>query len=101
MSRSPRRDAPGMLHHVMVRGFEGWALFRDDLGGSRRRAVAHARAAASALAMAHLGLPAAVVARTLSVTPAVVLRGVQRGPDLFAARRLDPRRVCTDIMEIV
>ena len=30
MSRQPRLDAPGTLHHVMVRGIERTAIFRDD-----------------------------------------------------------------------
>ena len=30
MPRGPRLDAPGVLHHVMVRGIERRTLFRDD-----------------------------------------------------------------------
>src|SRR5512136_2477960 len=30
MPRGPRLDAPDTLHHVMVRGIEGRAIFRDD-----------------------------------------------------------------------
>ncbi len=30
MPRGPRLDAPGVLHHVMVRGIERRAPFRDD-----------------------------------------------------------------------
>ena len=30
MSRQPRLDAPGALHHVMVRGIEGTDIFRSD-----------------------------------------------------------------------
>ena len=30
MPRGPRLDAPGTLHHVMVRGIEGRPIFRDD-----------------------------------------------------------------------
>jgi len=30
MPRQPRLDAPGVLHHVMVRGIERRAIFRDD-----------------------------------------------------------------------
>jgi hypothetical protein len=29
MPRGPRLDAPGVLHHVMVRGLERRAIFRD------------------------------------------------------------------------
>ena len=31
MPRQPRLDAPGTLHHVMVRGIERTALVRDDV----------------------------------------------------------------------
>ncbi len=31
MPRAARLDAPGTLHHVMVRGIEGRALFRDEV----------------------------------------------------------------------
>ena len=30
MPRGPRLDAPGTLHHIMVRGIERTNLFRDD-----------------------------------------------------------------------
>jgi hypothetical protein len=30
MPRQPRLDAPETLHHVMVRGLERRAIFRDD-----------------------------------------------------------------------
>jgi REP element-mobilizing transposase RayT len=30
MPRQARLDAPGTLHHVMIRGIEGSGLFRDD-----------------------------------------------------------------------
>jgi len=30
MPRGPRLDAPGVLHHVMVRGIERRAIFGDD-----------------------------------------------------------------------
>lgn len=56
--------------------------------GSRRRPVAHDRAVGASLAVVHLGLPAALVARELAVTPAVVHRGVERGPAVLAARHI-------------
>ena len=30
MPRQARLDAPGILHHMMVRGIEGCPIFRDD-----------------------------------------------------------------------
>ena len=46
MPRGPRLDAAGVLHHVMVRGIERRAIFRDD----RDRADLVHRAAALAQA---------------------------------------------------
>jgi putative transposase len=47
MPRQARLDAPGTLHHVMVRGIEGRSLFRDnrdrqDLVARRCSAIAQA-----------------------------------------------------------
>jgi hypothetical protein len=64
--------------------------------GSRRRAVAHARAALSAVAVTGLGVPAAQVARALGVTPMAVLRGVARGPAYLRARGLEPDRLARE-----
>ena len=30
MPRQSRIDAPGALHHVMIRGIERWDIFQDD-----------------------------------------------------------------------
>jgi hypothetical protein len=30
MPRQARLDAPGTLHHVMIRGIEGQSIFRED-----------------------------------------------------------------------
>jgi hypothetical protein len=30
MPRLPRLDAPGILHHVMIRGIERGKIFKDD-----------------------------------------------------------------------
>jgi len=62
-------------------------------GGSRRRVVARARAAASYVGVSELGLPIAHVARTLGVSPPVVRSGLARGPNYsefvkYASRRL-------------
>jgi hypothetical protein len=34
MPRQPRRDAPGTLHHVMVRGIERTPIFRNKPDGA-------------------------------------------------------------------
>ena len=33
MPRQARLDAPGTLHHVMIRGIEGKGIFRDTQDG--------------------------------------------------------------------
>ncbi len=48
-------------------------------GGSRRREVANARAAAGAVAVRHLGLPVSRVAAAFGVTSMAILRGIDRG----------------------
>ena len=69
--------------------------------GSRRRRVAQARAVVATLAMVEFGVPAALVARTLAVTPAVVRRGVDRGPSLLTARPNDATRLPSRLNEQV
>jgi len=49
MPRQPRLDAPGVLHHVMVRGIERRPLFRDDADRGDFVARLAALAAAGAL----------------------------------------------------
>ncbi len=50
MPRGPRLDAPGVLHHVMVRGLERRAIFREDQ--DRRDFVVRVAARAQAHAWA-------------------------------------------------
>ena len=67
MPRGPRLDAPGVLHHVMVRGIERRAIFRDDRDRTdfvqRAAALAHA-GAWSVLAWALLPNHAHLLVRT-------------------------------------
>jgi len=35
MPRQARLDVPGALHHIMVRGINKSAIFKDDQGGNR------------------------------------------------------------------
>lgn len=48
MPRQPRLDAPDTLHHVMVRGLERRAIFRDDTDRADFVARLAARGAAGA-----------------------------------------------------
>jgi putative transposase len=63
---------------------------QEITSGNRRRPVAHARAIVGWVALHHLGLPAAVVARELGVTPAVVRRALEHGGDILAAHGIAP-----------
>lgn len=86
----PRPRALAALPLLLKRCAELWGVGPAELQhGSRRRRVAQARAVAANLAVVQLGLPAAPVARALAVTPAVVRRGVERGPALLTARHID------------
>ena len=90
----PRPRALAALPLLLKRCADVWGVGLVELEhGSRRRSVAHARAVAASLAVVHLGLPAALVARALAVSPAVVRRGVERGPALLTARRMGAERL--------
>jgi len=66
-----------------------WGVTAAELGGgSQRRVVAQARAAASYVGVAECGLPIAHVARALGVSPPVVRMGLVRGPALLRAQGL-------------
>ena len=85
----PRRAARA-LPHLVARVAAAFGVSAAELtAGSRRRPVAHARAAASLVAVTGLGLPAAGVARALGVTSMAVLRGLTRGKAHLRARGLD------------
>ena len=58
--------------------------------------MAAARAAIGAVAVRGLGLPVTRVARALGVTPMPLLRGLQRGRMLLAARKLDLEAVARE-----
>ena len=84
-----RAEAAAAFPAVIAACAAGWGVTAAELcGGSRRRVVAQARAAASYVGVAELGLPIAHVARRLGVSPPVVRTGLQRGPDLLRARGL-------------
>jgi hypothetical protein len=89
-----RPNALAALPFLLERCAELWGVGLIELQhGSRRRRVAQARAVAASLAVVQLGLPAALVARELAVTPAVVRRGVEKGPTLLTARHIDAERL--------
>lgn len=90
----PRQRARAVLPLLLKWCADRWGVGLAELQqGSRRRPVAQARAVVASLALVHLGLPAALVARELAVTPAVVRRGVERGPALLTARHIDGERL--------
>jgi len=90
----PRPRALAALPLLLRRCAELWGVGLVELQqGSRRRRVAEARAVIASLAVVRLGLPAALVARELAVTPAVVRRGVERGPALLEDRHIDGEKL--------
>lgn len=84
-----RAAAAATFPTVIAACAAGWGVTAAELcGRSRRRVVAHARAAASYLGVSQLGLPIAHVARTLGVSAPVVRTGLARGAELLRARGL-------------
>lgn len=82
MPRGPRLDAPGTLHHVMVRGIEGRALFRDDVDRAAfvdRLAVLAAISGLAVYAWALLPNHAHVLLRTGTLPLSRVMRRLLTG----------------------
>jgi len=97
-----RERALAMLPALIVSCAEAFGVTPQALrGGIRQRTVAHARSAVSALAVTHLSLPAAIVARELGVTPPIVLRGVVQGPSRLAEKGVKPERLLMMVAEKV
>lgn len=89
-----RAEALATLPEVVARCAAAWRVTPAEIrGGSRRHAVVQVRSVVSALAVSRLGLSATAVAHFLGVTPAVILRGLQRGPELWAKRQIEPTRL--------
>ena len=78
-----------VLQALLDRCARAWEITPDEVqSGSRRRPVAQARAAMGYVAVRHLGVPQATLARYLGVTPGAVQLGLARAPEILAARRL-------------
>ncbi len=76
MPRKARLDAPGILHHVMVRGLEHRPIFRDDVD---RRDFCTRLEGLAYLALEVCGYTGGAVADLLGVRPSAVYRAAQRG----------------------
>jgi hypothetical protein len=91
---APARTRKGKLQSVPKLAERLASVFglhpTEILTGSRRRAVAHARAALSTIAVRYLGLPASRVAGVLGVTSMAVSRGADIGERYLRERKLDP-----------
>jgi len=87
----PRSRALAALPTLIRRAAATWGITSAELvSGSRRRSVAHARAAVSNLAVLRLGLPIALVARHLSIAHTTVRLGVLQGATILARKGLTP-----------
>ncbi len=76
MRRQARLDAPGILHHVMVRGLERRPIFRDDVD---RRDFCTRLEGLAYLALEVCGYTGSAAADLLGVRPSAVYRAAQRG----------------------
>jgi REP element-mobilizing transposase RayT len=88
----PRPRAATSLRPLIELVAALWNLSPAALtGGTRRQPVPAARAAACALAVTHMGLPAAVVAEALAVSLPAVCQAIPRGHALLSARKVEPQ----------
>ncbi len=76
MRRQERLDAPGILHHVMVRGLERRRIFRDDVD---RHDFCTLLEGLAYLALEVCGYTGTAVADLLGVRPSAVYRAAQHG----------------------
>ncbi len=82
MPRGPRLDAPGALHHVMVRGMERRALFTDGVDRQAwvdRLAIVGPATDLTILAWAILPNPAHLLVRTGPMPLATAMRRLLTG----------------------
>jgi len=115
MAREPRLDAPGSMHHVIVRGIERRRIFESDkdredfltrlgqvvdlisekfgvtreevIGGGQRQAVSVARSVFCYLTSKDLGLAGRELSRALRLTPAAIHYAVLRGERFLAENK--------------
>ena len=91
MPRKARLDAPGALHHIIIRGINKTPFFKDDQdktrllinslelkAGGKRSAVSDTRAAIAHRYREELGTSAAEIARHLGVTTSSIVRVIDR-----------------------
>jgi predicted XRE-type DNA-binding protein len=91
MARKSRIDAPGAIHHIIVRGIERRSIFVDAqdyqnflqrlgnlLTDSSTDCYARSRAVISIVAIEQMGFSGADVARVLNITPSAVSKLVLR-----------------------
>jgi hypothetical protein len=75
MPRKARIDAPGAPHHIIIRGFERKAIFKDDLKTAGNESIlTKARTTLCYLAVRKLIISCSDVARNLTISPATVCR---------------------------
>jgi len=88
MPRLARLDAPGVLHHIIIRGIERRAVFRKDViySKGRRRIQVTARSLLCYWAVRQLGLTATGLAQRLGMTQPAVSYAVSRGEQIAKER---------------
>ena len=83
MPRGPRLDAPGSLHHIMVRGIERRKIFESD----RDKEDCLARSIFCYLSSRQLGWTGRQLSEELHITPAAVHYAALRGEELLRENR--------------
>ena len=82
MPRMPRRDAPGAVHHVMLRGVAQSDIFRDDVDRARlleRLALVSQECSLALLAFALMSNHVHLVTRTGSTPLARAMSRINTG----------------------
>jgi len=80
MPRKARIDAPGALHHVIVRGIEGRKIFRSDYGKSPQ--TVNAKSLLCFWANRKLGMTTVEIGKKLNLSQSAVSRSSLRGEEI-------------------
>ncbi len=93
MPRQSRIDAPGVLHHVLVRGIERRKISRDDADRENflerlGQILAETSTACYGWALRELGMSATAVAKRLNISQPAVSISARRGEKISRDRAI-------------
>ena len=90
MPRQSRIDAPGALHHVMIRGIDRTVIFRND---EDRESFLVPTIAKARAVLCYLGLTSVSIATELGISQSAVNRAIARAPEVLQREEINGERL--------